>query len=679
MTTTPHPLSPPWFASTSGPAVRVLVIGDGSESVRLDLTVARVSLEPVHLDDDPGTTRARVLATTARATLAAGPRPALVRRLIALKRSPALRTALRGADHVLSTDPVTDAALRAVPQVLRGCPWTASGDLDAFRAAHEDLDAWLAAAGTSETEPTRPTGPALEAPGAAFVVVDAVHHASRRDAALAVAVLRAVDDDPWTPTARLGSGLDALRLSLRLRTDEDPAAVPDDDIADVVTGTLQAADAALGGGRAGRALGLVSDALGLAFHRERHSESLRSALIEDPRSVLAPFVASSTVDRLARRRARPGRALEDTAPVLVLTSPYASFHTEVVNALTGAGHEVDTVALHEQYALFTRTVVDPEFLVALAHLSRWDAKSGVGDRSALRTTERRVLEATCRLLTGRRAVFCDWLDRSTVWASHLCPDDVRLTVRVHAVDALSPWLPLVRWAAVDEVVVVSEAMRSLVRDELAVLGHDVPVRVVPSFGDVSGLRLPKADDARTRLGMVGWGRRVKDPLWALDVLETDDAWTLLLIGPPPGSPASASEAVYLEELRRRLADPALAGRVEVLGWTDDVPDALRRVGVVLSTSRREGCHRGLIEGSASGAVAVVRDWPLLASRVGAAGLVPAEWVVRDVAQAAARIREVTAPDRWPEESESTATTAARIFDGRAADAAYVEAVLGERP
>jgi hypothetical protein len=79
-----------------------------------------------------------------------------------------------------------------------------------------------------------------------------------------------------------------------------------------------------------------------------------------------------------------------------------------------------------------------------------------------------------------------------------------------------------------------------------------------------------------------------------------------------------------------------------------VPRALTDVGVILSTSVREGSHCGLMEGAASGAVPVVRDWPFFAGRPnGARTLYPADWVVANPEEAAERVLALTATeDGW---------------------------------
>ena len=80
----------------------------------------------------------------------------------------------------------------------------------------------------------------------------------------------------------------------------------------------------------------------------------------------------------------------------------------------------------------------------------------------------------------------------------------------------------------------------------------------------------------------------------------------------------------------------------MLRHTDDVPAALQDVGVVLSSSVRESFHMVLVEGAASGAVPVVRDWPYFPGS--ARALFPPDWVVGTPAAAAQRILEATASD-----------------------------------
>jgi glycosyltransferase involved in cell wall biosynthesis len=154
--------------------------------------------------------------------------------------------------------------------------------------------------------------------------------------------------------------------------------------------------------------------------------------------------------------------------------------------------------------------------------------------------------------------------------------------------------------------------------------------------------------------MVGWSSPVKDPLFALDVLDAlradDPAWRLVLLG--AGFPPSqrARSARYQERFEQRLRErPALAAAIDRPGHVDEI--GRPEVGFVLSASLREGFPVGIMEATASAAVPVVRDWPVVRPYGGARSIFPEAWVVEDAPAAAARIRALDDPPRRAEEAE----------------------------
>jgi hypothetical protein len=106
------------------------------------------------------------------------------------------------------------------------------------------------------------------------------------------------------------------------------------------------------------------------------------------------------------------------------------------------------------------------------------------------------------------------------------------------------------------------------------------------------------------------------------------------------------------------------GAIVNVGRTEDVPGALKEIGVILSTSVRESFHCALVEGAASMAVPVVRDWPFFAGRPhGPRTLFPAEWVVDTPEQAAKRVLAVTATEEvWQDEGAAAAAHAISTWD-----------------
>lgn len=170
---------------------------------------------------------------------------------------------------------------------------------------------------------------------------------------------------------------------------------------------------------------------------------------------------------------------------------------------------------------------------------------------------------------------------------------------------------------------------------------------------------------------------MKDPQWALDLLERNPSWRLVLIGPDfPADPGPMIED-YVRRFRERLQQPSLAARVDMTGDTEDVAGALTGVGIILSASLREGMPVGLFEGAASGAVPVVRDWPLLSDRGGARSVVPPEWVVEDVAGAEERIRSVTSTtEAWERTRREVQRLVREAIDPAGVAEMYRALVLG---
>jgi glycosyltransferase involved in cell wall biosynthesis len=281
------------------------------------------------------------------------------------------------------------------------------------------------------------------------------------------------------------------------------------------------------------------------------------------------------------------------------------------------------------------------------------------------------------------AVFVDWADRGALAVVMAVPEGVRLVLRIHSMDALSPWIHLIDWSRVDDLVVVSEPMRTLVTRLLGPQLGPTRVHVVPNVLDPG--RLPtsgRPDGDRRRLLMVGWGQQVKDARWALDVLgalrQEDPSWRLSLLGTDFPADAVRSQQHYARSFRERLTQDDVRGAVDFVGYTRDVAPHLAAADFVLSTSRRESFGLGLVEAAAAGAVPVVRDWPIYAPLEAARTIFPAHWVVDTVEEAVARIRQAQTGSAWEQASAEAQAVVEERFSSGDARAAFQELVLGER-
>ena len=469
----------------------------------------------------------------------------------------------------------------------------------------------------------------------------------------------------------------AHRRGLRALVETSRAGEEAADLRPAAGAVLAAADEALAADQVDDAADLVTLALELLFHRELHADQLSSPLVEDPGAFLRDLrrsrVGTLLTGPLPSSAPETGRPTEvravDAAPrVVVSPGSFPQFATPVVDALRELA-DVDVLDLTARtelrYLGVNRLMVNKRL------------------RAALGIPRPADLELQARLARAD-AVLVDWADRGALEVLLTTPSSTRLTVRVHSMDALSAWVHLLDWSRVDHLVVVSEHMRRLLDRLLGDRLAATTVHVVPNVVDTARVVVDKAEGHRRRLLMVGWGQRVKDPLWALDVLAAlrarDPDWQLILLGADFLRHKAVSTDRYHEEFVERLVRDDVREAVEFVGWTEDIAPLLARAGFVLSLSRRESFGLGMMEAAASGCVPVVRDWPVFTPVGGARAVVPDDWVVETVEQAVDRIEELAEEPAWSRASaaardavedsyasEDTLSTLCRVVLGDGAD------------
>lgn len=507
---------------------------------------------------------------------------------------------------------------------------------------------------------------------------------------------------------RTGHHERALRLLEQIREGADPerrralaahartssGGREDPDLRGSVRGLLPVIDRAVESADLSRATSLTTTALGLLFHVELHAAGPSSPLVDSPEDFLREWRGSLVGQVLARPAPRPERAdavVTGAAPtgtdpggdqhrVVVLRGSYPRFSTQVVDDLEA---RPDTeVEVHEWSGVRTITTglgIRPEPVAARLRQALGGAvpggvTPGLGDIEDERLTE---------ALGRADAVFVDWADRGAVVALLHVPDGVRVTLRIHSMDALSPWVHLIDWSRVDDLVLVSGHLRDVVQRLLGERLSTTRVHVVPNVVDASRIPGSKAAGHRRRLVIIGWAQTVKDPIWALEVLaglrRHDPDWRLVLVGPDFLPTSVTSAARYAEDFRARLTEPDVLGGVEFVGETSDIAPHLASAGFVLSSSRRESFGVGLVEAAASGAVPVVRSWPMFAALDGARRLFPAEWVVDDVDEAVERVLAHADAPEWERASASARAEVAERFLAGAPARTLGRIIVGEMP
>ncbi|MER7177846.1 glycosyltransferase, partial [Streptomyces mesophilus] len=433
-------------------------------------------------------------------------------------------------------------------------------------------------------------------------------------------------------------------------------------LAEAVDGWLSLADARLGANDRKEAATALHQALPLAFHRALHIDQLTTPMAQDAVAYTRPLLASQTLRTVAgtaRGRAAAAAPAPTDRPLrlLVMTHGNANFLRLVLS------HYEDRPDVELR---FVDTTQHPELRrLARAH---WRV---IADRLDAATWYRERLERLLRPhLEWADTLFFDWCEGPVAMLTTIDPGTTRVVVRLHSYEAYTQWPLLVDFSRVDELLFIADHVRDLCSSYVPQLSSATAprMRVVHNATDLSSFDRPKSADARFTLGLVGLGQIAKDPLWALDVLERvrayDERYRLVLIGDVVDPEKTGASRQYRDALEERLAPLVRAGAVERRGRTDDVASALGGIGVILSSSVREGCHVAVLEGAASGAVPVVRDWPFYAGKAnGARTTYPEDWVVSDPDEAAHRILRVTSDaDRWHAEGAAASKHALSTWD-----------------
>ncbi|MFF7200356.1 glycosyltransferase family 1 protein [Streptomyces sp. NPDC008141] len=440
---------------------------------------------------------------------------------------------------------------------------------------------------------------------------------------------------------------------------------------------LTQADGLYKAGDPAAAASALDRALVLGFHRVVHIDQLSSPLAADPTAFSAPVHASAVMRKIGEPRGRktPAATPPSDRPLrlLVTTSANDNFLKLVLS------HYEDHPGVEVRY-------LDLAATPAMKRIS-WAGRRMIENRLGGDALYAEQVEQLMRPhLDWADTVFLDWCVAPAVMLTTIDPGDTRIVVRLHSYEAFTRWPHLVDFSRIDDLVYVADHVQDLTTSLVPQLRGEAAPRthMLHNAMDLSGFNREKPADARFNLGLIGISQVAKDPLWAIDVLERvrkqDERYRLLLVGGDMDRKTSRATKDYLAEFERVLAPLEESGAVVRLGPTDDVPGKLTEIGTILSSSVREGCHVGLMEGAASAAVPVVRDWPFYAGREHSARtLYPENWVVASPEEAARRILEATATEEsWRNAGKLASEHALSVWDWPVVSRTFDELFLGER-
>ncbi len=272
---------------------------------------------------------------------------------------------------------------------------------------------------------------------------------------------------------------------------------------------------------------------------------------------------------------------------------------------------------------------DFKFASALVDRFRRDPRYSVNEDRysghAIRDTEQS--EA---LLVRSDIVFCEWCLGNAEWYSHNKAHDQALVVRLHSQELRTSYLDRVDWDSVDAAVFICDHHRDAFLERFPFMRRRA--RLIYNSVDRAALARPKTPEARFTLGLLGMVPRLKSPHVAVELLarlrRIDSRYRLSIKGRRPEEYEwvwrRPGERSYYEEIYELLSSREFRRAVSFDDFGDDVADWLTGIGMILSTSEREGSHQAVAEGMASGSVPIIRDWP------GADRLYPAKYVFHDL-------------------------------------------------
>ncbi|MFI7521383.1 glycosyltransferase [Micromonospora globbae] len=455
------------------------------------------------------------------------------------------------------------------------------------------------------------------------------------------------------------------------------AGMPPRDLEGAVNALLSVADQRHRADENQAAADLLNRAMTLAFDRVLHIDQLTSPLAEDPEGFIAPFQRSLAATTVATPR---GRLLPAAPPptdrplrLLIATSANDNF-LKLIRSYYDAHPRVEVRFLDLAANAAIKSVTWAPKQMLQHRLSADETPYGAKAEERLRP-----------YLDWADTVFVDWCVAPAALFTLVDPGTTRIIVRLHSYEALSRWPHMVDFSRIDDLVFVAEHIKDLTTSLVPFLkGPDAPrMHVLDNAMDLRGFQIDKPAEARFQLGMVGISQVAKDPRWAIQVLrllrQRDDRYRMLLVGGDMSPDVSVASREYLEAFNRDLRELEATGAVRRLGPTNEVPKVLSDIGVIISSSVREGCHCGLMEGAASGAIPVVRDWPFFAGRPNSARtLYPQGWVIGSPEEAVERILATTATEEtWRAAGRDASAYALREWDWSVVQHRFDKLLLGD--
>lgn len=241
------------------------------------------------------------------------------------------------------------------------------------------------------------------------------------------------------------------------------------------------------------------------------------------------------------------------------------------------------------------------------------------------TDEQKVLAPllSSKFLAPTDVYFVDWLNQNAIWSLTHLPPGSKIIVRVHSYEIFSYFTPMIDYGRIDELVFISEGIRDIFLELWSwLLPEDLKISVIDNLRSVERFASYSQNSIQDnnrpfQLGMVQYAENVKDLAFALrclKVLRRQDLRYRIHLAGKPFTGGIHKLDNEISELYNEIGSEVIIEH----GYVEEISDFYHNVGIILSTSIREGSHESVIEGAYHGCVPCIRNWPLLAPFNGAA-------------------------------------------------------------
>lgn len=251
---------------------------------------------------------------------------------------------------------------------------------------------------------------------------------------------------------------------------------------------------------------------------------------------------------------------------------------------------------------------------------------------------RKIDPAFFEKLDRADVVFCEWGNEAAIFLSRFAPPTTKIVVRIHSYEVFTFWHLFINLGGIDGFIFVAPHIKKIFLKNASsnYYGHKMisNIEVIPNVKDYSCITKNKSECAEFSLGLAGFNKINKGLMKALNILNKlyleDSRWKLRLAG-NHFEIESIDYAYWKNICEPYIIDNNLEKAVVFDGY-QNIPEWLKNIGFILSTSEREGTHEALVEGVSSGAIPLIIDWDMVKRFGGVSELYPflAEYIFDDV-------------------------------------------------